>query len=127
MNNSNNSNTMEQNNTNNTNIFAGMDNAVKNFFGAIDEIVAEARKLEEKKMIFVITRTAHYKGEQPKGVTVVECLELDKLSKFGINPNGSFARGKFVGNHGRNYKRVAEMTVGTILKSQAGEYIQRIK
>lgn len=122
-NNTNNANTMNENNNN----FAGMDNAVKNFFGAIDEIVAEARKLEERKMVFTITRTAHYKGDRPKGVVVVECFDFEALAKYGVNVEGSFARARFPHNHGIGYKAVRDMTCGTILKPQAGEYIQRIK
>jgi len=117
-NNSNNTNTME--NTNTTNVRAELNSAVENLINAI-------RTAEEKKMIFTITRTAHYKGDKPKGVLIVECLDFDELEKFGIKADGSFARAKFPHNHGRGYKGVREMTCGTILKPQAGEYIQRIK
>lgn len=117
-----NTNTMEQNN-----IFAGMDNAVKNFFGAIDEIVTEARKLEERKMVFVLTRTAHYEYEDKTSVKVIECLEFSELAKYGIGPHTNYLRAKFKGNHGHDTKWVEEMSVGTILKIGTGEYLQRIK
>lgn len=120
----NNTKTME--NTNNTlnGIFAEMDNAVDNLFNAIDNTI---KKIEEEKMVFTITRTEHYKGDKPKGVLIVECFEFEALADYGVEVDKSFARAKFPNNHGRGYKGVREMTCGTILKLQAGEYIQRIK
>jgi len=123
MENTNNTKTMENNNTLNG-IFAEMDNAVDNLFNAIDNTI---KKVEEKKMVFTITRTEHYKGDKPKGVLVVECFEFEALADYGVEVDSTFARAKFFHDRGRTYKGVREMTCGTILKLQTGEYIQRIK
>lgn len=111
---------MEEKKTNVSEIFAEMDKAVEGFFNAV-------KKIEEEKMVFVITRTKHYKGENPKGVKVVECFDFNDLKDAGVNVEGSFTRARFGGDKHRWYKKVADMTCGTILKLQVGEYIQRIK
>lgn len=113
-NNMSNNNTMEQ-------------NAAQALASAIEGVFAAVERYEREKMVFVITRTAHFKGEEPQGVAIVEALDFAELEQFGFAPHTNFLRARFKGNHGHHTKWTEEMSVGTILKSRPGEYIQRIK
>lgn len=107
--------------------FDAMDNAVDNFFGAINDMLGAADKIENSKMTFVETRTEHYKGEEEKGTRIIECFTFEGLKNAGFTLGKGYQRAKFVGNHGRDYKNIEEMSVGTILKLEPGHYLQRVK
>lgn len=116
-----------KNNASALSAFEAMDKAADNFFDAINDMLAAADRIEKERKVFVVTRTAHYKGEFPQGVKIVETLEFEGLKSEGFEIDKPYYRGKFVGNHGRDYKTIREMTCGTILKPAKGVYIQRIK
>lgn len=111
----------------NTNTEKTMENPIEKLDAAIEGVFEAIAEIERKKMVFVITRTEHYKGERPKGVHIVETLSFEGLKEYGFDTGRTYQRARFPHNHGRAYKSVEEMSCGTILKAQAGEYIQRIK
>lgn len=119
---------MENTNINSMENINNTMNAAEAMAEAINNVFAAAERIEREKMVFVDTRTEHYKGDEPKGVRIIEVLPLEVLAtEHGYELDKPYQRGRFAGNHGRGYKTIREMGCGTILKLERGHYLQRIK
>lgn len=117
-----------KNNASAVSAFEAMDKAADNFFGAINDMLAAADRIEKEKMVFVDTRTKHYKGNAFQGVGILEVNSLEEITeRVGYDIDKDFQRAKFSGDYGRDYKTIRNMSVGTILKLEPGHYFQRIK